>query len=141
MLGAASAALTTFAMYPLTQIYQVEEDSRRGDRTLCVVFGADRGLRISQAAMIAAGVISVALALRYFSRIDAVILTVAFAGLAWRVGQFRKQYASLTGSEAFHAVLRFSGVPAHTEGVSETMSAGDQLATTAVPRRSWASEP
>jgi 1,4-dihydroxy-2-naphthoate octaprenyltransferase len=107
-LGSASAALTTFAMYPLTQVYQVDEDARRGDRTLCVVFGAEGGLRISQAAMIVAGCISVLLALRYFSHVDAAILAVAFAALAWRVGRFRNQFASLTGSEAFHAVLRLS---------------------------------
>jgi 4-hydroxybenzoate polyprenyltransferase len=32
------------ALYPLTQLYQLEEDSRRGDRTLAVVLGVRRSL-------------------------------------------------------------------------------------------------
>jgi lycopene elongase/hydratase (dihydrobisanhydrobacterioruberin-forming) len=32
------------ALYPLTQIYQIEEDSRRGDRTLAVTLGPRRSL-------------------------------------------------------------------------------------------------
>ena len=35
------------ALYPLTQIYQVEEDSRRGDRTLALVLGTRRSLLVS----------------------------------------------------------------------------------------------
>src|SRR5579872_50124 len=54
-LGGLSAALTTFGMYPLTQVYQIDEDSRRGDRTLCVLLGPQSGLRVSQAAFALAG--------------------------------------------------------------------------------------
>ncbi len=35
------------ALYPLTQIYQVEEDTRRGDRTLAVVLGTGRSLDLA----------------------------------------------------------------------------------------------
>jgi 4-hydroxybenzoate polyprenyltransferase len=38
------------ALYPLTQIYQLEEDARRGDRTLALALGAGRSLQISLAA-------------------------------------------------------------------------------------------
>jgi 4-hydroxybenzoate polyprenyltransferase len=38
------------ALYPLTQLYQVEEDSRRGDRTLAVVLGLRRSLDLAIAA-------------------------------------------------------------------------------------------
>jgi len=36
------AACTTIGLYPLTQIYQVEEDAARGDRTLAMALGARR---------------------------------------------------------------------------------------------------
>ena len=42
------------ALYPLTQLYQLEEDSRRGDRTLAVVLGAERSLDAALAAWIVA---------------------------------------------------------------------------------------
>ena len=35
------------ALYPLTQIYQLEEDARRGDRTLALVLGAGRSLDVA----------------------------------------------------------------------------------------------
>jgi lycopene elongase/hydratase (dihydrobisanhydrobacterioruberin-forming) len=35
------------SLYPLTQLYQVQEDSRRGDRTLAVVLGLKRSLDLA----------------------------------------------------------------------------------------------
>jgi 4-hydroxybenzoate polyprenyltransferase len=40
VLGAIAATLLILAIYPLTQLYQVDEDSARGDRTVAVVWGA-----------------------------------------------------------------------------------------------------
>ncbi len=108
VLGALSAALTTFGMYPLTQVYQIDEDSRRGDRTLCVLLGARGGLRVSQIAFLLAGIAAISVALAFYNAIDAVILGLAYTALAWRVGRFRDEYASLHGSEAFRAVLQLS---------------------------------
>jgi 4-hydroxybenzoate polyprenyltransferase len=42
------------ALYPLTQIYQFEEDARRGDRTLARALGVRRSLLIAIAATLAA---------------------------------------------------------------------------------------
>jgi 4-hydroxybenzoate polyprenyltransferase len=42
------------ALYPLTQIYQVEEDRRRGDRTLALMLGVRRSLLVSLGAAAAA---------------------------------------------------------------------------------------
>jgi 4-hydroxybenzoate polyprenyltransferase len=52
------------ALYPLTQLYQVEEDTRRGDRTLACVLGVRRSLSVALAAATAAFVIFVAAGLR-----------------------------------------------------------------------------
>jgi 4-hydroxybenzoate polyprenyltransferase len=38
------------ALYPLTQLYQLEEDARRGDRTLALMLGVRRSLDIALAA-------------------------------------------------------------------------------------------
>ena len=38
------------ALYPLTQLYQLEEDARRGDRTLALLLGARRSLDVALAA-------------------------------------------------------------------------------------------
>jgi 4-hydroxybenzoate polyprenyltransferase len=39
------------ALYPLTQLYQIEEDARRGDRTLARILGVRRSLDIALAAI------------------------------------------------------------------------------------------
>ncbi len=48
-----SFAVLFGAFYPLTQLYQLDEDSRRGDRTLACVLGLDRSLML---ALLTAGV-------------------------------------------------------------------------------------
>jgi lycopene elongase/hydratase (dihydrobisanhydrobacterioruberin-forming) len=45
------------ALYPLTQLYQMEEDARRGDRTLALILGARRSLNAAIAAATAAFVL------------------------------------------------------------------------------------
>ncbi|MFL5471369.1 MAG: UbiA family prenyltransferase, partial [Gemmatimonadales bacterium] len=45
------------ALYPLTQIYQFEEDTRRGDRTLALSLGRRKSLIVAQAAAVAAFVL------------------------------------------------------------------------------------
>jgi 4-hydroxybenzoate polyprenyltransferase len=42
------------ALYPLTQIYQFEEDARRGDRTLALFLGVRRSLIVAVIAAVAA---------------------------------------------------------------------------------------
>lgn len=55
MLGAVSATLMTLSLYPLTQLYQVDEDRRRGDRTLAVAWGWRRSFAFALACQAAGG--------------------------------------------------------------------------------------
>jgi 4-hydroxybenzoate polyprenyltransferase len=52
------------ALYPLTQIYQFEEDARRGDRTLARTLGVRRSLLIAIGATVAAFILFAAAGLR-----------------------------------------------------------------------------
>lgn len=56
--GAMVAALTTIGLYPATQVFQIEEDAGRGDRTLAVVLGAPGALRLGSACLAAAAAIA-----------------------------------------------------------------------------------
>ncbi len=42
------------SLYPLTQLYQIEEDRRRGDRTLAIVLGIKKSLQVSGITMLIA---------------------------------------------------------------------------------------
>jgi 4-hydroxybenzoate polyprenyltransferase len=52
------------ALYPLTQLYQLEEDARRGDRTLARLLGAGRSVNVALAATGAAFLLLAGAALR-----------------------------------------------------------------------------
>lgn len=60
------------ALYPLTQLYQVEEDTRRGDRTLAIILGMRRSL-----------VIAISCTLGAFALIAAAGLLRLDAGMVW----------------------------------------------------------
>ena len=60
--GAASAALTALGLYPLTQVFQVDEDRARGDRTLAVTLGPARALRLGNLCLLAGGAVAAWLA-------------------------------------------------------------------------------
>ncbi|MEJ2358783.1 MAG: hypothetical protein P8Y13_12025 [Deinococcales bacterium] len=57
LVGMASTALVVLGLYVVTQSYQTLEDRRRGDRTLPVLLGPRRALRLAVAALGAGGVV------------------------------------------------------------------------------------
>jgi 4-hydroxybenzoate polyprenyltransferase len=60
--GAAAAALFKASVYMMMQVHQIEEDKRRGDRSIAVLFGRQATLKAALAAMAAGGaLIAVAL--------------------------------------------------------------------------------
>jgi 4-hydroxybenzoate polyprenyltransferase len=73
------------ALYPLTQIYQLEEDSRRGDRTLALMLGVRRSLLVSLGAAGAAFALLALAGVRVGWGIQDVRrwLPVAVSGVAW----------------------------------------------------------
>ena len=69
------------ALYPLTQLYQFEEDQRRGDRTLALILGMSRSLWIAVAAtLLAFALLGWAAALRGLASWRWVGLLIALAG-------------------------------------------------------------
>ena len=55
VLGAIAATLLILAIYPLTQLYQVDEDSARGDRTVAVVWGPRACFLLPKACVVVGG--------------------------------------------------------------------------------------
>jgi 1,4-dihydroxy-2-naphthoate octaprenyltransferase len=56
--GAAGAALTAVGLYPVTQVFQLEEDWERGDVTLARALGPARALRFGALCLAAAGAVT-----------------------------------------------------------------------------------
>jgi len=89
-LMAAAAAGTTLALYPLSQVYQLDEDARRGDRTLAMVLGVGGSFRFALVVLALAGLSGV-LAMLVMGRAgDGAILALGYAAViavTWAIGQ------------------------------------------------------
>jgi 4-hydroxybenzoate polyprenyltransferase len=90
------------ALYPLTQLYQMEEDSRRGDRTFALVLGGRRSLNLA----IAAVVLAFAL---FFAAAPKDRLTLALLGgalVAWLAVllPWRRSWSRMTSRQHQHGM-------------------------------------
>lgn len=101
-LGAVVATFATVGMYPLTQLYQIDEDRRRGDRTFAVRYGAMASFRFSLACLATAGACLVAL-LATYGVLDAVAGALGFALLLGIVRRWQVRYHAGVESN-FYAV-------------------------------------
>jgi 1,4-dihydroxy-2-naphthoate octaprenyltransferase len=79
--GAAGAALTALGLYPATQVFQVEEDRARADRTLAVALGPARALRFGGLCLLGGGAVTAWLVARLYGPSDAFLIALGYAGL------------------------------------------------------------
>jgi lycopene elongase/hydratase (dihydrobisanhydrobacterioruberin-forming) len=109
------------ALYPLTQLYQLDEDTRRGDRTLACVLGVRRSLSVAIAAAILAFALFGAAALRAgwgFSGADLarwVGLVVALVAWAAVLMPWRRRWALMEASDHQRGMYRALGAWAVTD--------------------------
>jgi 1,4-dihydroxy-2-naphthoate octaprenyltransferase len=92
--GAAGAALTALGLYPATQVFQVDEDRARGDRTLAVALGPARALRFGALCLMGAGGITAWLVARRFGPSDAFLIALGYLGLILAVERLARTGAS-----------------------------------------------
>jgi 4-hydroxybenzoate polyprenyltransferase len=74
LLGTAAAVLLILALYPLTQLYQIDEDAARGDRTVAVVWGPRRCFAFAMASTVLGGGTMVVLLSHRFEVVDVVVV-------------------------------------------------------------------
>jgi 4-hydroxybenzoate polyprenyltransferase len=97
------------SLYPLTQIYQFEEDEERGDRTLALILGLKWSLLVAIAAMLVAfGIFVAAGVLRYASAWQWLALLVAFGAWLWVLVPWYRRRGAMTPAQhqaRFYAAL------------------------------------
>lgn len=100
LLGAGVAAFTSLGLYPSTQVFQVEEDRARGDRTLAVALGPAGALRLGALCLGTAGLLAVGVFAARGEEDAAVAVAVGYGYLAMRQLVFARTDHRET--EAFH---------------------------------------
>jgi 1,4-dihydroxy-2-naphthoate octaprenyltransferase len=83
VLGALSSALLILALYPLTQLFQIDEDAARGDRTLAVAWGPRACCYFALTCTALGGVMMVWTVALLFGKLDATLLSL---GLLLQLG-------------------------------------------------------
>jgi 1,4-dihydroxy-2-naphthoate octaprenyltransferase len=92
ILGALAAMLLILALYPLTQLYQLQEDSARGDWTVAVAWGPRRCFDLSLALTVVGGVMMVALLGMRFGVFDALLVLAGLALQAFVIARWSRSF-------------------------------------------------
>ena len=92
-LGLAAATLLILGLYPLSQLYQIDEDRARGDRTLAVAWGPRRCFLLALTCQALGGAALVAVVARRFGGGDGLLvglgLALQLAAIGWWAAHFQ----------------------------------------------------
>ena len=111
-LAADSAALVAVAFYPLTQLYQIEEDRARGDRTAAVAWGVDRCFRLAALLLLAAAAVTTATVALRFGAAQGALVLAFYGGLLAGVRWWRARFSRWDMLQNYRAAMRFTVVGA-----------------------------
>lgn len=93
-------------LYPLTQLYQFEEDQRRGDRTLALILGMGLSLTVALWCVLMAFLLFAAAAVALDVGSWAALLVPAFVAWAWVLVPWRRGYATWTPDQHQRGMYR-----------------------------------
>ena len=116
-LGAVTAVLLILALYPLTQLYQIDEDAARGDRTAAVAWGPRRCFELSIASTLLGGAAMVVLLSRRFGAIDVVVVGVGLYAQIVIVGRFTRHFDPRKIVQNYRWVMRLNALSASALGI------------------------
>jgi 4-hydroxybenzoate polyprenyltransferase len=111
-LGALAAVLLILALYPLTQLYQIDEDAARGDRTVAVVWGPRRCFAFALACTLLGGVPMLALVARRFGTPDALLVGIGLVGQTLAIIWLARGFDPRAVLASYRAVMRLNAVSA-----------------------------
>jgi 1,4-dihydroxy-2-naphthoate octaprenyltransferase len=106
LLGALAATLITVGFYPLTEIYQIEEDRRRGDRTLALWLGPAGSFRFALACLSTGGLAAFVLVLRRYQAAEAWALAVFLLFTLFAIWRWSQAFQPVQVIHNFRTVMR-----------------------------------
>lgn len=110
ILGVLAATCITLGFYPLTGIYQIEEDHRRGDQTLPVWIGPARSFHFALFLLSVGGGAAITFVLVRFRVIEAIVLAVFLVGLIAMVWRWSRSFQSSEVVQNYHTTMRLYAI-------------------------------
>ena len=101
-----AATLITTGFYPLTEIYQVEEDARRGDRTLAIWLGPRNAFRFALTLIGGGALLAFALIANRFGLAEALLLGAASVAVVAIVRAWGARYEASAVMYNFRMIMR-----------------------------------
>jgi 1,4-dihydroxy-2-naphthoate octaprenyltransferase len=92
LLGMVAATLITLGFYPLTGIYQIEEDRARGDQTFPVWQGPAQSFRFAITCFLIGGAAAISLILIRYQAVEALVLGLVLAGVLIAVWHWSRTF-------------------------------------------------
>jgi 1,4-dihydroxy-2-naphthoate octaprenyltransferase len=111
-LGASAAVLLILALYPLTQLYQIDEDASRGDRTVAVVWGPDRCFAFALACTVLGGLPMLVLLAWRFGVTDTLLVGLGLLLQVLVLAVWARRYNPREKLRTYHGVMRLNTVSA-----------------------------
>jgi 1,4-dihydroxy-2-naphthoate octaprenyltransferase len=112
VLGALAASLVVTGFYPLSQLFQIEEDRARGDRTLTVAWGPDRCFIVAEGVLLLGGLAILGLILPRYGLAEAALAAACFVGLIGLVDVWRRRFEPRAVLTNFRRVMRLNALAA-----------------------------
>ncbi|MDQ3809965.1 MAG: UbiA family prenyltransferase, partial [Chloroflexota bacterium] len=112
LLGALAATALILTVYPLTQLYQVDEDSARGDRTIAVTLGPVRSFNLALGCLALGGAAMLVVLGRRFGAVDAALVGAALLAQAVAIAWWSRRYQAGETLANYRRVMRLNTLSA-----------------------------
>ena len=109
-MGAFVIIFLILGCYPLTQIYQIEQDKRQGDRTLAVVLGVEKTFQLVCVCLFISGTLNALLIGYYYHWWEGVIIFLGSFLFQYDLQKWKDIFAKQTVLENFQTLHRLFSV-------------------------------
>lgn len=106
ILGALATTLLSVGLYPITEIYQLDEDARRGDFTPARWLGPTRAFRFARICVAVGGCAGALLALTRFTLFEATALVCVIVGVEFYLARWAHTFDTRDVFGNFRRVMR-----------------------------------
>lgn len=103
-LGAFIVTLLMLGSYPLTQVYQIEQDIRQGDRTLAVVLGVEKTFQFSCICLMVSGIMNSIFIGYYYHWWESLIILLHSLLYIYGVQHWKRNFSRQTVVENFQSL-------------------------------------